>query len=56
MDRPINRTNEQNAEYGEIYGCKCRFYEEYMSRYKDPDEAEERLAIEKCEMCEKNMG
>lgn len=38
----------------EICDGYCKYPDEYRERYKDPDEAQERMAIERCENCPLN--
>jgi len=41
--------NDYCCMYGS--GVSCPYYAEYLSKYKDIDEAMDRLAYEKCDCC-----
>ena len=56
MDKGFIPDIIENAEYGENCMDRCPLLNEYLGMYKDPDEAEERLAIEQCEKCVLNQG
>lgn len=56
MDKVFIPDDNEKAEYGSNCMDKCEFLKEYLCRYKDYDEAQERLAIERCEECVLNHG
>ncbi len=56
MDKGFIQNDMENGVYGENCMNKCPLLNEYLEMYKDPDEAEERLAIERCEQCVLNQS
>lgn len=52
MEKTVSKILEEVTE--EMCNKYCKFPEEYFSKYKDEEEAEEKLYSEHCENCPLN--